>query len=175
VEASRYCASLDGHCPCRPVHRISIGRSAAAASPRNRCRDGKDPGTTTLRGNTHGYLHATVSNWRSATLLARWRTLICCVIPPLGFRQPSPPSDSPNRPMWKPSIRLVEYSAQRYSFFTGARSQLRFLRNCVASAFPSVCREPPYDRLCCRSWKPLAHWMIPPVSWISITHRQSTH
>src|SRR5262249_11635762 len=30
-----------------------------------------------------------VSNWRSATLLARWRISICCAMAPLGCRQPS--------------------------------------------------------------------------------------
>ena len=40
---------------------------------------------------------------------------------------------------------LVEYSMQRYSFFTGTRSPLRNLRNSEASAFRSACRGLRYD------------------------------
>ena len=40
-----------------------------------------------------------------------------------------------NQAMPMPSIRLVDYSMLRYSFFTGPPSQLRDLRNSAASAF----------------------------------------
>src|SRR5262245_48566642 len=89
-------------------------------------------------------------DWRSVTLLAPWRILIGYAMPPPGSRPPLRLSASRNRPMRISSIPWVEYSIQRYLFFTGTRSLLRFLRSSVASGFRSVSREPRCDCLC---WK----------------------
>src|SRR6516165_5524866 len=83
----------------------------------------------TSRDNMLEYLHVMVSSWRSATLLARWRILICCAMAPLGCRQPSPRSVLREPVMRIPSIHSVGCSTLQYSFFTGTPSPLRNLCN----------------------------------------------
>src|SRR5262249_28271358 len=51
-----------------------------------------------------------VSSWRSATLLARWRILICCAMAPLECRQPSPRSVLRELVIRTPSIHSVACS-----------------------------------------------------------------
>src|SRR6266446_8286523 len=63
-----------------------------------------------------------VSSWWSATLLARWRILICCATAPLECRQPSPRSVLREPVMRTPSIHSVGCSMLQYSFFTGTPS-----------------------------------------------------
>src|SRR6266542_7156990 len=86
---------------------------------------------------------------RHLAIAAGAAILICCVTPLLGCRRLSPPSASRNRVMRTSSIHSMGFTMQRYSFFTGTPSQLRNLRNSVASAFPLACRELRYDRLSC--------------------------
>src|SRR5262249_48975997 len=120
----------------------------------------------TSRDNTLGYLHATVSSWGSATLLARWRILICCAMAPLGCRQPSPRSVLREPVMKTHSIHSVGCSMLQYLFFTGPPSPLRNLRNSGASACPFARREQPYVHLFSRSSQPQTRWTLLPSSWI---------
>src|SRR5262249_2239358 len=105
----------------------------------------------TSRDNTLEYLHAMVSGWRSATLLARWRILICCAMAPLERRPPSPRWVLREPVMRTPSIHSVGYSMLQYSFFTGTPSPLRNLRHSEASACPLARREQLYAHSFSRS------------------------
>ena len=141
---------VGGHCRCRLIRHVSLGRSAATTSPRNRA----GAAGSGYDNFAKQYARILARHRRRAgdPQLCRlpWKILIGCAIPPPGSRPPSRPSASRNRPMRISSIHWVEYSMPRYSFSTGTRSLLRFLRSCVASAFRSACREPPCDCLC---WK----------------------
>jgi hypothetical protein len=87
------CGSLRFLCfPLRPLFLPSY-TSPIASSIRYRhvtlqsLPGWRGPGTTTSPSGMLEYLHAMVSNWRSATLLAQWRILICCATVPLGCRR----------------------------------------------------------------------------------------
>src|SRR5262249_30226812 len=101
----------------------------------------QDLGTTTLRGNTLASWRAMVLTWRSVTMLAPWRILIGYAMPPPGSRPPLRLSASRNRPMRISSIPWVEYSIQRYLFFTGTGAGYAFCAVPWQAAFDRPARN----------------------------------
>ena len=74
-----------------------------------------------------------VLSWRSATLLALWRILVCCVIPPLGCRLRE-------RHDLRGRHRRIEYVAHRRGLTRGARSFAvnGFCECAVAAGLPII-------------------------------------